>query len=88
MFISVSQEDHSNVDFFICIFLSYGDQGIVYGTDRPVYAENFLTWFGGHNCPSLAGKPKLFVFQVMCKSIVCVCVCVCACVTSQKLNTE
>ena len=63
-FLLVSQEDHSNVDCLMCIILSYGDQGIIYGSDRPVYTENILTWFGGKVCPSLAGKPKLFIFQV------------------------
>ena len=63
-FLLVSQEDHSNVDCLMCIILSYGDQGIIYGSDRPVYTENILTWFGGKVCPSLGGKPKLFIFQV------------------------
>ncbi len=52
------------MDCFLCVILSYGDQGIVYGTDRPVYAENLHRWFGGDKTPTLAGKPKLFIFQV------------------------
>ncbi|KAM4835781.1 caspase-8 [Thomomys bottae] len=56
--------DHSDKDCFICCILSHGDSGIVYGTDgkkAPIY--DLTSYFTGSNCPSLAGKPKIFFIQ-------------------------
>ncbi|XP_052788814.1 caspase-3-like [Mya arenaria] len=59
----VASADHSDCDCFGCAVLSYGREGYVYATDRPVPLET-LTWpFKGDRCPTLVGKPKLFFIQ-------------------------
>ena len=64
--ISVAQQDHSDADCFVCIILSHGRQGYVYGTDGLVMIESLTKHFKGDVCESLAGKPKLFFLQA-CK---------------------
>lgn len=59
----VSEEDHSDADCFVCVILSHGEEGVVYGTDGKVPLEKLLGYFKGDICPSLAGKPKLFFIQ-------------------------
>lgn len=60
----VSQEDHSNSASFVCVLLSHGDEGLIYGIDRPEKFENLTKYFKGDRCRSLVGKPKLFFIQV------------------------
>lgn len=56
--------DHSDKDCFICCILSHGDKGIVYGCDGQEASIYELTsYFTGLECPSLAGKPKVFFIQ-------------------------
>uniref|UniRef100_A0A8C9A987 Caspase-8 n=1 Tax=Prolemur simus TaxID=1328070 RepID=A0A8C9A987_PROSS len=56
--------DHNNKDCFICCILSHGDKGIIYGTDgEEVSIYELTSYFTGSNCPSLAGKPKVFFIQ-------------------------
>ncbi|KAM9305615.1 caspase-8-like [Gastrophryne carolinensis] len=58
------QEDHSNMDSFVCFILSHGDNGIVYGTDgKGVPIKALTSCFNGRNCRSLVGKPKVFFIQ-------------------------
>lgn len=58
-----SQEDHSNNASFVCILLSHGDEGLIYGTDGFEQLENLTRYFKGDRCRSLVGKPKLFFIQ-------------------------
>ncbi|XP_057601711.1 caspase-8 isoform X2 [Hippopotamus amphibius kiboko] len=61
---SYQSMDHNNKDCFICCILSHGDKGIIYGSDgqeAPIY--ELTSYFTGSNCPSLAGKPKIFFIQ-------------------------
>ncbi|KAF3693555.1 Caspase-3 [Channa argus] len=60
---NVSKEDHGNSASFVCVFLSHGDEGVIYGTDGPEKFENLTKFFKGHSCRSLIGKPKLFFIQ-------------------------
>ncbi|XP_006889145.1 PREDICTED: caspase-8 isoform X2 [Elephantulus edwardii] len=61
---SYQKKDHNERDCFICCILSHGDRGIVYGTDGQKASISKLTsYFTGSECPSLAGKPKLFFIQ-------------------------
>ncbi|XP_050772781.1 caspase-8 isoform X1 [Gopherus flavomarginatus] len=56
--------DHRDRDCFVCCILSHGDKGIVFGTDGQETAiQELTTSFTGMNCPSLAGKPKVFFIQ-------------------------
>lgn len=60
---SVSKEDHSSSASFVCVLLSHGDEGIVFGTDRPEKFDDLTKYFKGDKCKSLVGKPKLFFIQ-------------------------
>nr|KAF6373140.1 caspase 3 [Pipistrellus kuhlii] len=60
----VSKEDHSKRSSFVCVLLSHGDEGVIYGTNGPVDLTKLTSFFRGDNCRSLAGKPKLFFIQV------------------------
>lgn len=56
-------EDHTDADCFVCVILSHGEEGIVFGTDKPVDIKDLAAYFKGDNCPGLVGKPKLFIIQ-------------------------
>ncbi|EDV23240.1 uncharacterized protein TRIADDRAFT_16140, partial [Trichoplax adhaerens] len=56
-------KDHSACDSFVCVLLSHGEQGKIFGTDTDVDIEELLGLFRGNRCASLAGKPKLFFIQ-------------------------
>ncbi|NWJ01911.1 CASP8 protein, partial [Crypturellus undulatus] len=59
-----SKKDHSNMDCFVCFILSHGEKGKIKGTDEKcINIKDILLCFSGSNCPSLAGKPKLFFIQ-------------------------
>ncbi|KAG5263904.1 hypothetical protein AALO_G00269930 [Alosa alosa] len=60
---NVSQEDHSKSASLVCVLLSHGDDGVLYGTDGPVPLKDLTSLFRGDRCRSLAGKPKLFFIQ-------------------------
>ncbi|XP_048809183.1 caspase-8-like isoform X3 [Lagopus muta] len=59
-----SKKDHSNMDCFVCFILSHGEKNKIKGVDNElVNIKDLLSCFSGSNCPSLAGKPKLFFIQ-------------------------
>ncbi|NXA26368.1 CASP8 protein, partial [Ibidorhyncha struthersii] len=59
-----SQKDHSNMDCFVCFIFSHGEKDKIKGADHKfVNIKDLLSCFSGSNCPSLAGKPKLFFIQ-------------------------
>uniref|UniRef100_A0A8C6ZB01 Caspase-8 n=1 Tax=Nothoprocta perdicaria TaxID=30464 RepID=A0A8C6ZB01_NOTPE len=59
-----SKKDHSNMDCFVCFILSHGEKDKIKGTDEEcINIKDILLCFSGSNCPSLAGKPKLFFIQ-------------------------
>ncbi|XP_056136555.1 caspase-3-like [Lampris incognitus] len=60
---SVSQDDHSGCASFVCVLLSHGDEGLLYGTDGCVELKKLTGFFRGDRCLSLVGKPKLFFIQ-------------------------
>ncbi|XP_063237670.1 caspase-1 isoform X2 [Bacillus rossius redtenbacheri] len=59
----VAASDHSDNDCFLMAVLSHGEMGVVYARDT-AYKPNAL-WqkFTSDNAPTLAGKPKIFIFQ-------------------------
>uniref|UniRef100_A0A5F9DL88 Caspase 3 n=1 Tax=Oryctolagus cuniculus TaxID=9986 RepID=A0A5F9DL88_RABIT len=61
---NVSKEDHSKRSSFICVILSHGDEGVIYGTNGPIELKKLTSFFRGDYCRSLTGKPKLFIIQV------------------------
>ncbi|NXY06016.1 CASP8 protein, partial [Pteruthius melanotis] len=59
-----SKKDHRNMDCFVCFILSHGEKDKVKGIDDVcVNIEDLVSCFTGTNCPSLAGKPKVFIIQ-------------------------
>ncbi|KFP59400.1 Caspase-8, partial [Cariama cristata] len=59
-----SEKDHSNMDCFVCFIFSHGEKDKIKGVDHEfVNIKDLLSCFSGSNCPSLAGKPKLFFIQ-------------------------
>ncbi|XP_028272340.1 caspase-3-like [Parambassis ranga] len=63
LMLSVSQEDHRKSASFVCVLLSHGDEGVIFGTDGMEHFETLTQPFKGDHCKSLVGKPKLFFIQ-------------------------
>lgn len=59
----VSQLDHSDSDCFLCAFLTHGDDGVIYGKDGTTELQELFDLFRGEKCPTLIGKPKIFLIQ-------------------------
>ncbi|KAM8909749.1 caspase-3-like [Spinachia spinachia] len=59
----VSKEDHSNSASFVCVLLSHGNEGVIFGTDGFEKLDVLTKFFKGDRCKSLVGKPKLFFIQ-------------------------
>ena len=58
--------DHSDFDAFVMIVMSHGADGdAIYGVSgkRKVRVKDLMAEFTINRCPSLAGKPKLFICQ-------------------------
>ena len=55
-----SIRDYSNLSAFVCIILSHGQEGLLYGIDDTVQIRELTGMF---RKPNLAGKPKVFLFQ-------------------------
>lgn len=60
---TASKDDHSRSASFVCVLLSHGDEGILFGTDGSVELKTLTGYFRGDRCCSLVGKPKLFFIQ-------------------------
>nr|XP_054492396.1 caspase-8-like isoform X1 [Agelaius phoeniceus]XP_054492397.1 caspase-8-like isoform X1 [Agelaius phoeniceus]XP_054492398.1 caspase-8-like isoform X1 [Agelaius phoeniceus] len=59
-----SKKDHRNMDCFVCFIFSHGEKDKIKGVDDEcVNIEALVSRFTGTNCPSLAGKPKVFIIQ-------------------------
>ncbi|XP_037998058.1 caspase-8-like [Motacilla alba alba] len=59
-----SKKDHRNMDCFVCFIFSHGEKDKIKGVDDVcVNIEDLVSRFTGTNCPSLAGKPKVFIIQ-------------------------
>ena len=59
---AAGSEDHTDADCFGAAFLSHGDEGVIFGVDGVISIDALLAPI--KKCKSLAGKPKLFFFQV------------------------
>ncbi|XP_055034677.2 caspase-3 [Misgurnus anguillicaudatus] len=60
---NVSKSDHSRSAMFVCVLLSHGDDGVIYGTDGSIDLKDLVQVFRGDRCSTLVGKPKLFFIQ-------------------------
>lgn len=59
-----SKKDHRNMDCFVCFIFSHGEKDKIKGVDDEcVNIEELVSCFTGTRCPSLAGKPKVFIIQ-------------------------
>ena len=57
-----AQRDFSNNDCFCCIIRSTGTEHGICGTDdKPIDIKTITSLFSKDKCPSLNGKPKIFV---------------------------
>ena len=60
----LSKLNHAPFDCLVVAILSHGVDGGIYGTDEQlVKVEDVVKYFDGQNCPTMAGKPKLFFLQ-------------------------
>ncbi|KAG9275740.1 caspase-6 [Astyanax mexicanus] len=55
--------NHADADCFVCVFLSHGENGHVYANDDKIDIQEMTSLFRGDKCPSLVGKPKIFILQ-------------------------
>ncbi|KAK3092984.1 hypothetical protein FSP39_009646 [Pinctada imbricata] len=61
---SLAEESHEEYDCLVVCLLSHGDLGKVYGADSELLdIHEVQSYFYADQCPSLAGKPKLFFIQ-------------------------
>ena len=63
-FFLVAGEDHSDNDCVLIALMSHGDDGVLYAKDQQYKPERLWSHFTSDQCPTLAGKPKLFFIQV------------------------
>jgi hypothetical protein len=59
--IKASEADHTNFDCFGVAVLTHGNEGELYGVDDVISVDLFVSPI--RRCHTLAGKPKLFIFQ-------------------------
>lgn len=67
-----ADQDHRHGDSsFVCL-LSHGEEGFIFGTDgRKLQLDSVFKLFDNSNCPTLLGKPKIFVIQA-CRGGKCI----------------
>ncbi|XP_055318472.1 caspase-like [Sitodiplosis mosellana] len=59
----IANSDHSEHDCLLISILSHGELGYIYAKDTHYRLENIWKYFTAPECPTLAGKPKLFFIQ-------------------------
>ncbi|CAG0924793.1 unnamed protein product, partial [Notodromas monacha] len=59
----VADENHFDASCLVVCFLSHGERGLLYSRDKSFRTEELWERFTATNCPSLAGKPKMFFIQ-------------------------
>lgn len=61
---NVRKQDHSKLSCLVVAILTHGIEGQVYGTDGGLSKiEDLTAYFDGTQCPTLIGKPKIFILQ-------------------------
>lgn len=58
-----AQTDHTDNDCILVAILSHGELGYIYAKDAQYKLDTIWQYFTPTNCPTLAGKPKLFFIQ-------------------------
>ncbi|XP_069680334.1 caspase-1-like isoform X2 [Periplaneta americana] len=61
---NLAQEDHSDADCLMVTVLTHGmPPNFLLSRDVPYHVDMLWSYFTADNCPTLAGKPKLFIIQ-------------------------
>lgn len=60
---AADDEFNLHSDCFVCVILTHGEEGVVYGTDDKIEVKTLLEPFKGDKCRGLIGKPKIFFIQ-------------------------
>ncbi|XP_071952951.1 caspase-6-like [Antedon mediterranea] len=60
---NVSLQSHADSDCFVCVFLTHGDNDVIYAYDGVLKLQELIDRFRGEKCKSLVGKPKIFLIQ-------------------------
>ena len=60
----VRKQNHYDADCLCVVVLTHGGEGMVSAKDETYPIKKLWEPFTAGRCPSLAGKPKLFLFQV------------------------
>lgn len=58
-----AKANHSKNDCLLIVVLSHGESGKLYAKNVDYRSEKLWCWFTDEMCPTLAGKPRLFIFQ-------------------------
>ncbi len=62
--INLGERDFSKYACLVVCILSHGDEGTVYGTEgNQVLIEDAKKQFNNFKCPTLSGKPKIWIIQ-------------------------
>ncbi|XP_013105145.1 caspase-1 [Stomoxys calcitrans] len=60
---NAASQDHSDCDCIAVAILTHGEHGYLYAKDVMYKLESICHYFTAQECPTLAGKPKLFFIQ-------------------------
>ncbi|XP_030561767.1 caspase-like [Drosophila novamexicana] len=55
--------NHREHDCILVALLTHGDNGVLYAKDKLYKLDDIWEAFSADKCPSLAGKPKIFIIQ-------------------------
>lgn len=58
-----TKEDHRKSDCILFVFMTHGYNGKLYAKDTHYNPDPLRLLFTSDKCPSLAGKPKIFIIQ-------------------------
>ena len=63
-----AEQDFSSYTCFLCVIQGYGSKDGIYGKDNEVISLDTITsLFSQNKCPSLKGKPKIFLIEAIQK---------------------
>ena len=65
----IKKENHKDADCLCVVVLTHGSEGYLLARDKSYKVKKLWEPFTADNCPSLAGKPKLFIIQVRFSNI-------------------
>ena len=58
-----AETNHTDHDCIFIAVLSHGELGILYASDHAYKPDRLWDQFNAKQCPTLAGKPKIFLIQ-------------------------